>query len=335
AMSLTIRSLHQTRRVLAAIAVSIFAAASVHAQDVRAVQAREAQKADERTLAYFARFRTALIDRFGGDPLLSMLVFSENEASALVHTNASAPPQLVIFQEGKWIGTDGRELRPWAGGADPAIARFRLSKLTEAFVRERFRAHRAQTDRATDSVASVKVGYFAKPFDRLILEMQVLSTTRYSFAAVAFDLATGTPLDVDKAIADARSQRQEAERKEAERRAAEPKVVAQPKREEPPPEHCQPENAFREGLAGREYRGGCDSTFARNHRAASKVAELRKELGANRSAIEWREAELRGNRASNDRRNNLRNEVRDLDRRRQGIRSQLEHAEGEMRRLRS
>ena len=330
--------------LITALTLLVATVANAQAPDVRAIQAREAQKTDERTLAYFARFKAALVDRFGGDPLLTMLVFSENEGSALVHTNAVAPAQHVIFQEGKWIGTDGRQLKPWVPGADPEVARFRLSRITEAFVRERFRAHRAQPDRASDHLSPVQVGYFGKPFDRLVLEMQVLSLSRYGLSSRVFDLASGAALDVDKAIADARTQRAEAERKTA----AEANAVAQRNRvkgSEPADpsqgrqtgisEDCAPDKAFRDGLAAREYRGGCDTTFARNHDAAYKVAELRKELEANRSAISWREAEIRHGRASDDRKNNLRNEVRDLDRRRQTLRSQLDHAEQVLQHLRA
>ncbi len=188
---------------------------ATHAQDVRAIQVREALKSDERTLAYFGKFRAALIEKFGHDPLLSMLVFGENEGTALVHTAPAAPAQFVIFQEGKWLGTDGRELKPWAPDADPAVARFRLSRVTDALVRERFRAHRAQATRATDHLGPVKVGYFGKPFDRLILEYRVASLTTLGLSAATFDLATGAPVDVNAAIADARAQRVDAARKDA------------------------------------------------------------------------------------------------------------------------
>jgi hypothetical protein len=99
-------------------------------------------------------------------------------------------------------------------------------------------------------------------------------------------------------------------------------------------DYCRPENAFREGLAGRDYQGGCDATFARNHRAAHDVATLRKEVEANRSAIGWREAEIRGNSASDARRDNLRREVRDLERTRETLRPRLQRAEQELQRLR-
>ena len=181
---------------------------------MRAIQIREAQKSDERTIAYLGRFRTALTQKFGGDPLLSMLVIGENEVTALVHAAAAAPAQFVIFQEGKWLDTDGRELKAWAPNADPAVARFRLSRVSDAFLRERFRAHRAQVNRATDALTGIKVGYFGKPFDRLILEYQALSMSRFGFSAQTFDLVTGAPLDVNAAIADARTQRTEALRKD-------------------------------------------------------------------------------------------------------------------------
>jgi hypothetical protein len=200
--------------IIAATVLLLAFGSVAQAQDVRAIQIREAQKADERTIAYYGRFRAALTEKFGNDPLLSMLVFSENEATALVHSKPSAPAQFVIFQEGKWIDTDGRELKPWAPNADPAVAQFRLSRVTDTFLRERFRAHRAQAARATDHLSPVKVGYFGKPFDRLILEYQVLSMTRFGFSSAAFDLATGASLDVNAAIEGARAERKEAARKE-------------------------------------------------------------------------------------------------------------------------
>ena len=238
-------------RVLALVfAVMSLPAATAQAPDVRAIQAREAQRTDERTLAYLARFRAALVERFGADPLLSALVFSENEGTALVHATPSAPAQFVIFQEGKWSGTDGRELKPWAPNADASLARFRLSRVTEAFVRERFRAHRAVAARASAHLSPVRVGYFGKPFDRLIMEVQVLSLTKYGLSAVAYDLATGASLDVDAAIADARTQREAAAKKDA----AESKAAAQ-------------RNLVRE--------------------APAVIAQFRKEMGAQRLMAVW------------------------------------------------
>ena len=204
-------------------AIVPIASSAAQAPDVRTIQVAEARKTDERTLAYLARFRAALVERFGADPLLSALEFSENEGTALVHASPSAPAQFVIFQQGKWLGTEGRAMKPWAPGADPAQALFRLSRVSEAFVRERFRAHRAVAARASDHLSPVRVGYFGKPFDRLIMEIQVLSLTRFGLSAAAYDLATGAGLDVDAAIAEARTEREAAAKKDA----AEAKAAAQ------------------------------------------------------------------------------------------------------------
>ena len=219
-----------TRACAARIAASMVASAILslapstgNTQDVRAIQVREAQRTDERTLAYLGRFRAALVERFGADPLLSALVFSESEGTALVHASGGAPAQFVIFQEGKWIDTDGRQLKAWAPDADPAISRFRLARVTDAFIRDRFRAHRAVAARASDHLSPVRVGYFGKPFDRMIVEIQVLSLTKFGMSSVAYDLVTGAALDVDAAIADARAQREAAARKEV----ADAKAAAQ------------------------------------------------------------------------------------------------------------
>ena len=211
------------RTIGIALAVALLGSASALAQvqDHRAVQAREAQNADNRTLAYLAGFRAALIAKFGADPWLSKLVWNENEVSALVNAMPTAAAEHVIWQEGKWISTDGRQLKPWVTNADPAIALFRLSTVTDKFIRERIRAHRAVPARAADFLMSSTVGYFGKPFDRIVFEMQVGSMTGFGISAVAFDLASGAPLDVNTVIADARTQRAEAARKDtAEAKAA-------------------------------------------------------------------------------------------------------------------
>jgi len=166
------------------------------AQDVRAIQAREAQRTDERTLAYFEKFRAALAAKAGADPLLSMLVFDEQEAQALVHASRDAPAEHVIYQQGAWIATDGRQLRPWSPQADPAVARFPLSSVKTSFVRDRMNAHRADPKRATDFLGPVRAGYFGAPVNKLLLEIQVGSMTTFGLSAIQFDLATGVPVDV-------------------------------------------------------------------------------------------------------------------------------------------
>lgn len=208
--------------------------------DVRALQAQEARKTDERTLAYFERFRTALIAKAGPDPLLSMLVFDEQEGQALVHATPSGPAEHLIWQQGKWIATDGRPLRPWAPDADPARARFRLSAVTASFIRERMRAHRAQPSQAADHLGPIRVGYFGKPFERLLVEIQVASMTSFGLSAVQFDLASGASVDVAGTSRQARAQRADEEKKQAAAWAAvahrdltkeAPAIVAQFRRE--------------------------------------------------------------------------------------------------------
>ena len=98
-------------------------------------------------------------------------------------------------------------------------------------------------------------------------------------------------------------------------------------------EYCHPDNAIRDGLAGHEYHGVCDATFARNHRAAFNVATIRKDIETNRSAVSWREAEIRGDKASDERKGNLRSQIRDLDRQREALRDRLFTAERELDRV--
>jgi hypothetical protein len=188
------------------VTAAVLASPWATAQDIRAIQAREAQKADERTLAYLARFKAALIAKSGTDPQLTMLEWSENEAQALV-VDAGGHVAHVIWQEGKWIGTDGRQLKPWAPAAPAASQRFALSAVREEMVRDKLRAHRAQPKHGTDFLGPVRVGYFAKPFDRQIVEIQVLSLTGGGMSAIQFDLATGASLDVDGAISAAKAEK--------------------------------------------------------------------------------------------------------------------------------
>lgn len=168
-------------------------ASQAAAQDTRVIQVREAQRTDERTFAYFAQFRAALAARFGADPLLSKLVFSEQEGQALVHRTPDAPAEHVIYQTGTWIPTDGRQLKAWAPGADPAVALFRLSAVSEARLREKFREYRAQPAKAADHLGEVTVGYFGTPFNRLMAEVTVGSMTTFGMSVWAFDLKYGQP----------------------------------------------------------------------------------------------------------------------------------------------
>ena len=95
-------------------------------------------------------------------------------------------------------------------------------------------------------------------------------------------------------------------------------------------EYCQPANAFRDGLAGNEYHGQCDSVFARNHAAALRVTTLRRAIERNRGDVSWRESEIRSDRTSDSRRSELRGQVRELDRNREALRDDLVRAEREL-----
>jgi hypothetical protein len=212
--------------IRAAALLLVALAAGAAGQDTRTIQVREAQRTDERTFAYYGQFRAALVARFGADPLLSMLKFDEQEGQALVHATADGPAEHVIFQTGKWISADGRELKPWAPGADPSAARFRLSAVREAMLRDKFKAYRTQPAKAADNLGPVTVGYFGNPFNRMVLEIGVASMAPGAFrmSVVAYDFATGAPLDVDAAVAQVKAQREAeqakrtAARKEAEKR---------------------------------------------------------------------------------------------------------------------
>ena len=121
------------------------------AQDTRAIQIREAQRTDERTFAYFAQFRAALVARFGADPLLSKLKFERaGGAGARARDAGRAGRARHLPDRQVDLHRRARSSKPWAPGADPAVARFRLSAVSEAMLREKFRAYRAQPAKAAD-----------------------------------------------------------------------------------------------------------------------------------------------------------------------------------------
>ena len=99
-------------------------------------------------------------------------------------------------------------------------------------------------------------------------------------------------------------------------------------------EYCRPENAVREGLAGRSYANVCDAAFKRLHEAAYAVASLKKRINNNLDEVSRKETELRDQKSSDSKRNQLRSEIRDLDRRRESLRDDLFTAERELERLR-
>lgn len=100
------------------------------------------------------------------------------------------------------------------------------------------------------------------------------------------------------------------------------------------PEYCQLENAAREGLAGHAYGNVCDQTFKSIYQAAYNVYILKNRINNQLYAIKRKEAELRDEKTSASRRNQIRSEIRDLDRDRETLRDELFSAERELERLR-
>ena len=99
-------------------------------------------------------------------------------------------------------------------------------------------------------------------------------------------------------------------------------------------EYCHPENAVREGLAGHSYANVCDQTFKTIYQAAYGVYSLKRRIDNNLDGVSRKEAELRDEKTSSSRRNQLRSEIRDLDRQRETLRDELFSAERELERLR-
>ncbi len=99
-------------------------------------------------------------------------------------------------------------------------------------------------------------------------------------------------------------------------------------------EYCRPENAVKEGLAGHSYANVCDRTFKSLHQAAYQVYSLKRRIDNNLDEVSRKEAELRDEKTSASRRNQLRSEIRDLDRQRESLRDELFSAERELERLR-
>jgi hypothetical protein len=100
-------------------------------------------------------------------------------------------------------------------------------------------------------------------------------------------------------------------------------------------EYCRPENAVREGLAGRYYKDVCNETFKRLHKAAFEVYSLKRRIKTNLDEVSNKENELRQEKTSDSRRNQLRSDIRELDRRRESLRDDLFAVERELERLRT
>jgi len=162
--------------------------------NVAAIQASEARKADARTLAALDAFRAALVARFGADPSLTMLRWSESEGSALVRTPGGGS-EYVIRQGGAWIGTANRKLEPWAPPAVAASNAFRLSSVTSAPIRAWLDAWRKSPGHATDFITDYEVGYDPAAA-RILVRARVGSMTTFGLSQQAFDPATGSAVTV-------------------------------------------------------------------------------------------------------------------------------------------
>lgn len=172
------------------------AVGGVHAQpaDVAAIQAREARNADTRTLAALERFRAALVARFGADPMLTMLAWSETEGSALVLKPGGAT-EFVIRQGDEWKSTANRKLDPWAPPAVAAANAFKLSSVKAAPIRAWLDAWRRAPGQSTDFVTGYAVGYDPAA-GTLVVRTRVGSMTTGKLEERRFDAASGGAIAV-------------------------------------------------------------------------------------------------------------------------------------------
>lgn len=99
-------------------------------------------------------------------------------------------------------------------------------------------------------------------------------------------------------------------------------------------EYCQLDNAFRVGLNGEQYRHVCppsiDGVFAHYHSAALAVHEDRAELDRLDSEISRREYDLYDKKLSDKDRLRIRQDIRDLDRKRERLRDDLYYHERQL-----
>jgi hypothetical protein len=159
----------------------------------------EAARTDERLLAYLARFKAALSEREGDDPQVLMLKASEVEGEALV-VRPGGPAELLIWQDGQWISSQNRQLRPWATQDVAAANAFRASQVREAAIRDAIRAYRRQPGKATDYVGDLEVGY--EPVaGALVAKLMTASLSSAGTGSMAFDPMTGKSVTIARAVA--------------------------------------------------------------------------------------------------------------------------------------
>jgi hypothetical protein len=103
--------------------------------------------------------------------------------------------------------------------------------------------------------------------------------------------------------------------------------------------YCTADNAVQEGLAGHRYEGSCSgnsgAAFKRLYDAAYAVYEARQKIERIDSNIASKEREIRDGKTSEDRRHELRREIRNLDSDRNPARDELSWRERDLDRVRS
>lgn len=188
------RSPRPSWRAVAILALALAPApAAAQTADVAAIQAREARNADARTLAALERFRDALVARFGADPLLTMIEWSETEGAALVLRAGVSTPEFVIRQGDAWKSTENRQLRPWASPALAAAHAFPLSSVRAPPIRAWIDAWRKAPGHATDFVTQYAMGHDPAA-GRVVIRAVVGSMATGKLGQQAFDPATGQPV---------------------------------------------------------------------------------------------------------------------------------------------
>ncbi len=166
-------------------------------KSVLEIQISEAKRTDERFLAYIARFKAALVARDGGDPLLLMFKASEVEGEALV-VRPGAPPEHIIWQEGKWISNDGRQLRAWARPDVATANAFHVTEVREAVIRDTLRAYRTRPGKASDWIGDLTMG-FDPDAVALVAQLVVGSMTGAGLGNFTFDPVTGKTVVIARA----------------------------------------------------------------------------------------------------------------------------------------
>ncbi len=103
-------------------------------------------------------------------------------------------------------------------------------------------------------------------------------------------------------------------------------------------DYCRIDNAFQSGLDGHQYQGVCppgiDLKFRRYNAAAYDVHETRLEIEKVDDQLSDKERQLLNKKLKDEKRRDLRQEIRDLDRERARLRDDLRYREQELDRLR-